>query len=243
MSSDENMDDDLDQQNLIDGAKDKNKNKAKNRLSKLNFIKKLKSRNKSEGKEEKEKTDINESSCPKDKEKRPFFSERHIKSESTKSFNDLYNLYMIGIEKKTGLGRKEIFIILSIAFIFFIFGFFEIVLTYLITMYYPIKWTIEDYKNKKDDFHKMWGTYWLIFSLFIIFDFYKNLVLKIVPLYFIIRTVILLLLYLPGIRGAVVIYEMKIFDIMKFLELHNKKNKNVDSLFQDIKDNVKVKKD
>ena len=159
------------------------------------------------------------------------------------SFMEIYNYHIKKIEQKTNLKIKQIYIFLGIAFFFFMIGHFERILSYIITGYFPILWTIEDFKVKRDDFWKKWGTYWTIFSILIFFDIHKEEVLKFIPLYFIVKCIFLLMLYLPGFHTAVSIYDGFVKDKIIQIEKYFHNNDNNDSMVNDLKKNVKVKQE
>lgn len=175
------------------------------------------------------------------KREKLFMAEREIRRTIGLTFKELYEINIKQIENKTKINRKKIYMLLVISLFFFLLGYYEIIFTYLLTIYFPIKWTIEDYKLKKDDFYKMWGTYWLIFSLFVFFDFNKKEVLKFVPFYFIIRSTLLLFLYLPCFKGAITLYDTQLSDFFKNIDIFINSNKSNGSLLDDIKKNVKFK--
>ena len=139
----------------------------------------------------------------------------------------------------------------SVVFIFVIFFsllltlklIFELIFSYIITGYYPIIWTREDYKANKDNFWKKWGTYWTIFSVLIFFDLHKNDVLKVIPLYFIIKCIFLLMLYLPGFTIAETIFDGFLKDYLRQIEKYLQNKDDNDTMINDLKKNMKVKTD
>ena len=93
--------------------------------------------------------------------------ERQLNPYFCPSFKEVYNLHVSEIEKKTRIRIKYIYYFLIVALIFFLVGHFELIFSYIITGYYPIIWTREDYKLNKDYFWKKWGTYWSFFFIFL----------------------------------------------------------------------------
>ncbi len=148
---------------------------------------------------------------------------------------------MIEIENKTNLKRKHIYYFLFISFFFFLIGHFEIFFSYIITGYFPIKWTIQDYKENKPNFAKKWGTYWFLFIFLIFFDLQKKLVLKIIPFYFTVKTISLMILYLPGFNAAVNLYDGLFNNILQTLNKNLKNKDDNDTLVNDLKKYVKLK--
>ena len=156
-------------------------------------------------------------------------------------FKEIYNIHMIEIENKTNLKRKHIYYFLFISFFFFLIGHFEIFFSYIITGYFPIKWTIQDYKENKPNFAKKWGTYWFLFIFLIFFDLQKKLVLKIIPFYFTVKTISLMILYLPGFNAAVNLYDGLFNNILQTLNKNLKNKDDNDTLVNDLKKYVKLK--
>ena len=184
------------------------------------------------------------SASPKENKKNiPMPNERDYNKDFSLSFGELYEYHINIIEQKTNLKINQIYIFLLISFFFFMIGHFELIFSYIITGYYPIIWTREDYKEKKDNFWKKWGTYWTIFSLLIFFDLHKNDVLKVIPLYFIIKCIFLLMLYLPGFTIAETIFDGFLKDYLRQIEKYLQNKDDNDTMINDLKKNMKVKTD
>ena len=182
------------------------------------------------------------SASPKENKKNiPMPNERDYNKDFSLSFGELYEYHINIIEQKTNLKINQIYIFLLISFFFFMIGHFELIFSYIITGYYPIIWTREDYKEKKDNFWKKWGTYWTIFSLLIFFDLHKNDVLKVIPLYFIIKCIFLLMLYLPGFTIAETIFDGFLKDYLRQIEKYLQNKDDNDTMINDLKKNMKVK--
>ena len=168
----------------------------------------------------------------------PTIPERELQIDFSLSFKEIYNIHISEIESKTNLKRRHIYIFLIISLFFFLIGHFELFFSYIITGYFPIKWTIKDYKENKENFGKKWGTYWFLFVSLIFFDLHKKEVLKIIPLYFIVKTIFLLILYLPGFTAAVNLYDGIFKDILQTLSLYfqnKEENETLLKTFQKLK--------
>ena len=184
------------------------------------------------------------SSSPKDfKKNLTLPNERELNPDFSLSFREIYDYHIKEIEKKTNIKIKHIYYFLLVAFIFFMIGHFERTFSYIITGYFPILWTREDYKAKKDFFWKKWGTYWTIFSILLFFDFHKREVLKFIPLYFIVKCIFLLMLYLPGFTIAVSIYDGFLKNYIEQIEKLLQNKDNNESMLNDLKKNTKVKQE
>ena len=184
------------------------------------------------------------SSSPKDfKKNLTLPNERELNPDFSLSFREIYDYHIKEIEKKTNIKIKHIYYFLLVAFIFFMIGHFERTFSYIITGYFPILWTREDYKAKKDFFWKKWGTYWTIFSILLFFDFHKREVLKFIPLYFIVKCIFLLMLSLPGFTIAVSIYDGFLKNYIEQIEKLLQNKDNNESMLNDLKKNTKVKQE
>lgn len=171
----------------------------------------------------------------------PFIPERDLQVDFSLSFKEIYNIHITEIELKTNLKRKYIYYFLLISLFFFLIGHFELFFSYIITGYFPIKWTYQDFKTKKENSGKKWGTYWAIFLIFIFFDIHKKEVLKIIPLYFIVKTIFLMILYLPGFTAAVNLYDGFFKDIIQKFSVYIQNKNDNETMANDLKKLVKLK--
>ena len=172
-----------------------------------------------------------------------FPKERELKTIFCLSFKEIYFFHIKEIERKTRIKIKYIYIFFIIAIIFFMIGYFELIFSYIITAYYPILWTREDYKLNKDYFWKKWGTYWSFFFIFIFFDYHKNEVLKLIPFYFIIKCVFLIILYMPSFSAAVNIYDGFLKEFFHHMGRKFQYKEDIETLVNDFQKNVKIKKE
>ena len=217
-----------------------NMKKLNNSNSKESLIEEKEKKSKKEQDSPKSKS----SSSPKESQKQiPIISKNDSESGFGLSFKEIYNIHMTEIESKTNLNRKYIFGILIVSFFFFLIGHLQRTCSYLITVFYPLKWTIEDFKSKKENFGKKWGTYWGLFCIFLFFDAHKREVLKIIPLYFIVKTVFLVVLFLPGFTAAVNLYDGLFKEIFQSLSIYIQNKEESDILMNDVKNNIKIKKE
>ena len=159
------------------------------------------------------------------------------------TFSQIYDYHIKVIEEKTNLKINQIYWFLSISLFFFMIGHFERIFSYIITLYFPIIWTKEDYFAKKKNFGKKWGIYWTVFFVLIFFDIHKKFVLKIIPLYFIVKCVILLMLYLPGFNLAENIYDGLLRSVLQDIVNRFQNRDENGTMIDDLKKNVKEKKE
>ena len=182
------------------------------------------------------------SSSPRSNSSAPLQPNKKI-LETQIPFNVIYDNYMKQIEERTQIQRKYIFLILGIACFFFMIGRLEIIITYILTGYFPIRWGYEDYHNKERDFSKMWGSYSGIFFVFFLLDCFHTYFIDFIPLYFYIRTFTLLWLYLPCFKGAIVFYNVIFVEVLKCADSLRSKIDEKDSMLFEIKEKLKAKKD
>ena len=95
--------------------------------------------------------------------------ERELQLDFSLSFKEIYNIHITEIESKTNLKRKYIYYFLLISLFFFLIGQIEWIFSYIITVYFPLKWTIQDCKENNENSGKKWGTYWFFFFCFYVF--------------------------------------------------------------------------
>ena len=189
------------------------------------------------------KTKSKSTSTPKDNKKNSIAipNDKDNDKDIGVPFSQIYDYHIKLIEEKTNLKINQIYWFLFISFIFFTIGRFELIFSYIITLYFPIKWTKEDYLEKKRNFGKKWGMYWTVFIVLIFFDFHKKIVLKIIPLYFLIKCIILLMLYLPGFNLAEYIYDSLLRNIFQDIEEQFQNRDEHDTMVNDLKKKIKVK--
>jgi receptor expression-enhancing protein 5/6 len=189
------------------------------------------------------KTKSKSTSTPKDNKKNSIAipNDKDNDKDIGVPFSQIYDYHIKLIEEKTNLKINQIYWFLFISFIFFTIGRFELIFSYIITLYFPIKWTKEDYLEKKRNFGKKWGMYWTVFIVLIFFDLHKKIVLKIIPLYFLIKCIILLMLYLPGFNLAEYIYDSLLRNIFQEIEEQFQNRDEHDTMVNDLKKKVKVK--
>ena len=71
---------------------------------------------------------------------------------------------------------------------------------------YPAYMSFKALETKRKDDDTQWLTYWIIFSMFRIFDGISGIILQFIPIYSILKLVFLVYLYHPRFRGANTVY-------------------------------------
>ena len=151
---------------------------------------------------------------------------KKIKTESlVKKFKEQIQL----IQEKTGINGYVFIGLIILSLIFVYFNLFENLITNLIGTVYPTFWTIKSIESK-DGKAIHWLIYWIIFSSFILLDFFSGFVVKIIPFYFIMKICFLIWLQWPESKGCDIIFSYVINNIFESIE------EELDEYVQEVKD-------
>ena len=133
------------------------------------------------------------------------------------------------IQEKTGINGYVFIGLIILSLIFVYFNLFENLITNLIGTVYPTFWTIKSIESK-DGKAIHWLIYWIIFSSFILLDFFSGFVVKIIPFYFIMKICFLIWLQWPESKGCDIIFSYVINNIFESIE------EELDEYVQEVKD-------
>jgi hypothetical protein len=122
------------------------------------------------------------------------------------------------LETKTGLSRSTLFKIFSISMICLIIGIYDSIVSTLIGIVFPIKWTIEAKDNKSI---KNWLSYWFFYSIFCLVEIFAYVIIQVVPFYYLLKSLILITLFLPNFKGAIILYDYLQPKLKKLMRIHN----------------------
>ncbi|VDD85802.1 unnamed protein product [Enterobius vermicularis] len=111
---------------------------------------------------------------------------------------------------ETSVGIKRLHLVVGMILIhalYLVIGYAAELLCNTIGFLYPAYMSIKAVESapKEDDTH--WLTYWIIFALFNVFDFFSSTVTKYFPVYWLVKCAFLLWLYLPMTMGAQKVYQ------------------------------------
>ena len=143
---------------------------------------------------------------------------RREKKKKLISLVDKWNEQMDLIREKTGIKGIYIIIFLLGSILFVYLNIFENLITNLVGTIYPSFWTIKAIESKNKNDIKKWLTYWIVFGVFIIIDFFNIIIVKIFPYYFLMKIMFLIWLFMPGSNGCTVVYQLFVKKIFNTFE-------------------------
>lgn len=111
------------------------------------------------------------------------------------------------IEAKTNVKRVHIVLgFMLVHAVYLIFGHFAELLCNVIGFLYPAYVSIKAVESSPKDDDTQWLTYWIIFALFNLVEFFSSTITKYFPIYWLVKCAFLLWLYLPMTLGAQKLY-------------------------------------
>lgn len=117
------------------------------------------------------------------------------------------NDFMAEIERRSDFPAIYILTPLIFSAIPVYFNILPMHITSLVTIIYPVYWTIKALEHKEEDDDWQWYTYWIIWGYFFLLDaFFPNL-LKMVPFFYFSKLLFFTWLFLPSTHGALFLYK------------------------------------
>ena len=110
------------------------------------------------------------------------------------------------ISNKTGYDGKIISGILVVCAVLTFVNLFGKYITCIVGVTLPAYWSIKAIESPYYDDDKQWITYWAIYGIFTLIDQFANIVLRIIPFYFVIKILFLIWCFMPNTMGALFIY-------------------------------------
>ncbi|KAI9143745.1 TB2/DP1, HVA22 family-domain-containing protein [Paraphysoderma sedebokerense] len=80
-------------------------------------------------------------------------------------------------------------------------------ITNLVGFLYPAYASFKALESATKDDDVQWLTYWIVFAFFNIIEFFTDVLLYWLPMYFVAKTAILMWLFIPQTKGAVKVYQ------------------------------------
>ena len=105
----------------------------------------------------------------------------------------------------TGVSTETMmYIFLGLCLVYVLVGVFKELIAVMVGTIYPIFKSLEALENNNMDELKLWLAYWVIFSLFCILDRFadKLCIKRIIPFYFFMKLIFLIILFHPKTLGA-----------------------------------------
>ncbi len=122
------------------------------------------------------------------------------------------------IQEKTGIRGTFVILGLVLCVIFVYFNIFDSIITNLVGTVYPAFWAIKSLEQNNVEEQKKWLTYWVVFGSFIIFDMGSVIINKFIPVYFVLKILFLIWLWMPGSSGCTIVYYLVVKKIFRFYE-------------------------
>ena len=167
-------------------------------------------------------------------------SETTNKEENPKqiSLREKWEKQMILIQEKTGIKGIYVVIGLILSVIFVYLNIFDTIITNLVGTLYPAFWTIKSIE--KDDLKEQrnWLTYWIVFGFFVLMDMFSPIIVKFIPIYFVMKIMLLIWLLMPGSYGCIFVYNLIVKKIIRKYE--NNLQKIVSNIEGIINENSKI---
>ena len=128
---------------------------------------------------------------PKDESPAPQQENPKYKISITEKWKEI----MKAIKEKTGIDGLYVILFLLVCVLLVYLGIFGTLITNMVGTLYPGFCTIKAMENNKNK--KEWLTYWVIFGSFIIVDMFSNIIMRIVPFYFVLKLLVYHSYYFP----------------------------------------------
>lgn len=112
------------------------------------------------------------------------------------------------LEEKTGVDRLYIFLgIVAFVGIYLIFGYGAQLLCNTIGFLYPAYTSIKAIESSRKDDDTKWLTYWVVFALFSVVEFFADIVASWFPLYWLCKCFFMIWLMMPtDFNGSIILY-------------------------------------
>lgn len=115
---------------------------------------------------------------------------------------------LANLEKKTNINRLYLFIgIIVSSGLWLAFGYAAQLICNIIGFLYPAYASMHALESPCKDDDTKWLTYWVVFAVFCVFDYFSNTIVGWFPLYWLIKCIFFVWLMLPiELNGSLIIY-------------------------------------
>jgi receptor expression-enhancing protein 5/6 len=124
------------------------------------------------------------------------------------------------VEAKTNVKREQIVYGFGGLLVFYmVFGYFAQLVCNTIGFAYPAYESVKAIRTETKDDDTKWLTYWTVFAVFSLFDFFSDSIMRVFPFYWLVKCAFLLYLYLPQFNGAERLYRDVVNPVVTKLEV------------------------
>uniref|UniRef100_A0A914KKD0 Receptor expression-enhancing protein n=1 Tax=Meloidogyne incognita TaxID=6306 RepID=A0A914KKD0_MELIC len=144
------------------------------------------------------------------------------------------------IEKKTNVKRLHVFAGFVLVYsLYLLFGHWAQLACNITGFLYPAYVSIKAIESHTKEDDTQWLTYWVVFALLNIIEFFSDSILYYFPFYYLLKCIFLLWLYMPSTLGALLIYDRLIrpFHLQYQAQIEEKLNSARDGFNKNVKEN------
>ncbi|KAI3655749.1 hypothetical protein MP638_006556 [Amoeboaphelidium occidentale] len=110
------------------------------------------------------------------------------------------------VEEQTGIPKVYAFLgVVSLILLLIFFNIGAGLITNLVGFIYPAYASLKALEGKQEQ--TQWISYWLLFGLFSVLEFFSDVMLKWFPFFYVFKVIFLAYAFLPQTLGATVVYE------------------------------------